>query len=79
MKALFSPAVALMNRLGYSRKFAVMGALALAAIAVLLFGLHESLDRVIRSSQHELAGIEVLKPMARLVQQLQQHRGTTSG
>lgn len=78
MKALFSPAVALMNRLGYSRKFAVMGALALAAIAVLLFGLHESLDRVIRSSQHELAGIEVLKPMARLVQQLQQHRGLSS-
>ncbi len=78
MKALFSPAVALMSRLGYSRKFAVMGALALAAIAVLLFGLHESLDRVIRSSQHELAGIEVLKPMARLVQQLQQHRGLSS-
>lgn len=55
-----------------------MGALALTAIAVLLFGLHESLDRVIRSSQHELAGIEVLKPMARLVQQLQQHRGLSS-
>lgn len=78
MQALFAPAVALMNRLGYSRKFAVMGALALAAIALLLFGLYNSLDKVIRSSQQELAGIEAVKPLARLVQQVQQHRGMSA-
>jgi methyl-accepting chemotaxis protein len=78
MQVLFAPAIALMNRLGYSRKFALMGILALAAIALLLFGLYNSLDKVIRSSQQELAGIEAVKPMARMVQHLQQHRGMSA-
>jgi methyl-accepting chemotaxis protein len=78
MQALFAPAIALMNRLGYSRKYAVMGALALAAIVVLLFGLYNSLDKVIRTSQHELAGIEAVKPLAKLVQHVQQHRGMSA-
>jgi methyl-accepting chemotaxis protein len=78
MQSLFAPAIALMNRLGYSRKYAVMGALALAAIVVLLLGLYNSLDQVIRTSQRELAGIEAVKPMARLVQHLQQHRGMSA-
>jgi methyl-accepting chemotaxis protein len=78
MQVLFAPAIALMNRLGYSRKFALMGVLALAAIALLLFGLYNSLDKVIRSSQQELAGIEAVKPMARMVQHLQQHRGMSA-
>ena len=34
MQALFAPAIALMNRLGYSRKFAVMGALALGMLVL---------------------------------------------
>jgi methyl-accepting chemotaxis protein len=55
-----------------------MGILALAAIALLLFGLYNSLDKVIRSSQQELAGIEAVKPMARMVQHLQQHRGMSA-
>ena len=78
MQALFAPVIALMNRMGYGKKFAIMGALALAAIVVLLFGLYNSLDQVIRTSQRELAGIEAIKPMARLVQHLQQHRGMSA-
>ena len=79
MKTVFAPAIALLNRVGYTRKFAIMGALALLAIAVLLLNLYQSLHRVIDSSQQELAGIEVIKPMARLVQHLQVHRGLSSG
>jgi methyl-accepting chemotaxis protein len=78
MQSLFAPAIALMNRMGYGKKFAIMGTLALAAIVVLLFGLYASLDKVILTSQRELAGIEAVKPMARLVQHLQQHRGMSA-
>ena len=79
MQALFAPAIALMNRLGYTKKFAVMGALALVAIAVLLFNLFSALDQVIRKSETELVGIEAMKPISRLVQATQQHRGLSSG
>jgi methyl-accepting chemotaxis protein len=76
---LFAPAIALLNRVGYTKKFAIMGALALLAIAVLVLNLYQSLHRVIDSSQRELAGIEVIKPIARMVQHLQVHRGLSSG
>jgi len=79
MQALFAPAIALMNRLGYTKKFAVMGALALVAIAVLLFNLFTALDQVIRKSETELVGMEAMKPISRLVQAMQQHRGLSSG
>lgn len=79
MQALFRPAVTLMNRLGYTKKFATMGALALVAIAVLLFNLYGALDQVIRKSETELLGVEVMRPVARVVQYMQQHRGLSSG
>jgi methyl-accepting chemotaxis protein len=79
MQIMFAPAVALMNRMGYTKKFAVMGTLALVAIVVLIFSLYSSLNQVIQSSRMELAGIEAVKPMARLVQNLQQHRGMSAG
>jgi len=79
MQALFAPAVALMNRLSYTRKFAVMGALSLVAIGVLLFNLFTVLDGVIRKSETELRGVAAMKPASRLVQSLQQHRGLSSG
>ena len=74
IKTLFVPVIALLNRVGYTRKFAIMGALALVAIAVLMTNLYQSLHRVIDSSRQELAGLEVIKPIAHLVQQLQIHR-----
>jgi len=79
MQIIFSPAVALMNRMGYTKKFALIGALALVAIVVLLSSLYSSLDKVVQASKKELAGIEAIMPMARLVQNLQQHRGFSSG
>ena len=44
MQILFSPAVALMNRMGYPKKFALIGALALVAVAVLVSSLYSSLN-----------------------------------
>lgn len=79
MRALFAPSIKLMNGLGYTKKFAVMGVLALVAIGFVLVNLVTHLDRVITHSRNELAGIEVMKPMSKLVQRLQQHRGLSAG
>jgi methyl-accepting chemotaxis protein len=79
MKTLFAPAIALLNRVGYTKKFAIMGALALMAIAVLLLNLFLSLHRVIDSSLQERSGLQVLVPLAHALQQLQAHRGLSAG
>ncbi|WP_313951830.1 methyl-accepting chemotaxis protein [Accumulibacter sp.] len=79
MRILFVPAIALLNRLGYTTKFAIMGVLALVAISVLAVNLYHSLKQVIHRSQQELVGIEVIRPMASLIQHLQIHRGFSSG
>ena len=79
MQAFFSPAVALMNRLDITRKFVLLGLMSLAAIAVVVYSLFVSLDRVIISSQRELDGLELIKPFPQAVQILQQHRGLSAG
>lgn len=79
MRILFAPAVALLGRVGYTKKFAIMGALALLAIALLLANLYQGLHRVIDSSKHELAGLEAIKPIVRAVRHLQVHRGLSAG
>ncbi|MFZ2852561.1 MAG: methyl-accepting chemotaxis protein [Rhodocyclaceae bacterium] len=79
MQMIFAPAVAFMNRLDYTKKFAISGVLALLAITLLVSSLYNGLDQVVRASQKELAGIEVIKPMAQLVRHLQQHRGLSYG
>ncbi len=79
MKKLFQPAIFLLNRFGYTRKFAVMGAMALVAILVLLASLYHSLHRVIDHSEKELAGIDAIKPVVNTVRHLQIHRGLSFG
>ena len=79
MQAFFAPAVALMSRLNVGRKFALLGLMSLVAMAVVVYSLFASLDQVIRSSQRELHGLELIKPFPRAVQMLQQHRGLSAG
>ncbi|HNC28131.1 methyl-accepting chemotaxis protein [Accumulibacter sp.] len=79
MQSLFAPAIALLNRVGYTRKFAIMGVLALIAVAFLLGSLYLNLRRVADSAQLEIDALRVLQPMARVVQHLQMHRGLSSG
>ena len=79
MRTLFAPAVALMNRLNYPLKFALIGALALIVIAYLLVSLALNLRASIGQSQRELEGIELVKPMLRFVQTVQMHRGVSAG
>ncbi|MBI2275880.1 MAG: methyl-accepting chemotaxis protein [Dechloromonas sp.] len=79
MQALFRPAIALMNRLSYTRKFLILGVAVIGVMLVLLFTVYTNLQRDIETAQQELAGLQMLKPMNRMVQTMQQHRGLSSG
>ncbi|MBE7459384.1 MAG: methyl-accepting chemotaxis protein [Zoogloeaceae bacterium] len=79
MNALFAPAVGLMNRLKYPYKFAVIGFVALVAIAYLLASLTVNLRSTLAQSQRELDGVAIVKPLLVFVQAVQQHRGISAG
>ncbi|HNJ08539.1 MAG TPA: methyl-accepting chemotaxis protein, partial [Plasticicumulans sp.] len=79
MQALFSPAIAIMNRLRFTQKFGLMGLLMAVAVVVLVGSLYRALDANIQSSRAELQGIAVIKPTQKLIQFLQQHRGMSQG
>jgi methyl-accepting chemotaxis protein len=79
MRALFGPAVALMNRLRYKSKFFVLGVAVTFVMLVLLTTVYSNLSRDIKMANRELSGLQMLKPMNRMAQYMQQHRGLSSG
>jgi len=79
MKTLFAPAIALMHRLTYPKKFALIGLVALIAIAVLFLNLARQLQSQIHLANNELAALTIIEPLDRLVQNTQQHRGLSAG
>ncbi len=79
MKTLFAPAVALMNRLRYRSKFLLLGTALTVVLGVLLFSVYSLLSRDIQTAQNELNGLQMVKPLNRMVQYMQQHRGLSSG
>ncbi|WP_153130464.1 methyl-accepting chemotaxis protein [Dechloromonas hortensis] len=79
MQALFAPAVALMNRLRYTKKFLLLGTAVGLVMLVLLYTVYTNLNRDIETAQQELIGLQMLKPVNRMAQYMQQHRGLSSG
>jgi hypothetical protein len=79
MQAFFRPAIYLMNRLRYQRKFMLLGATVGIVMTVLLVTVYSSLQRDITMAEQELAGLQMLKPINRMTQFMQQHRGLSSG
>ncbi len=79
MWTIFNPAVALMNRLKYSYKFALMGALSFFAIAAIFVAYAVQLHVQITDNRDEKRGLEVIEPVLDMVRLLQQHRGLTVG
>ncbi len=70
--------MALMNRLGYTKKFALLALISLVAFAVVVCSLYVNLDKEIRTSKRELEGLALIKPISRAVQLMQQHRAHTA-
>lgn len=79
MQAIFSPAISLMNRLHYNSKFLLLGTAMGIVMLVLLFTVFVNLNRDIQTAANELAGLQMLKPVNKMAQFIQQHRGLSSG
>ena len=78
MRRFFTPAIALMRRLSYTKKFSLMLLMSLVAIAVVVASLYASLSKEIRTSQRELEGIALATPISHAIQIIQQHRGLSA-
>ena len=78
MRGLFLPAIALMNKLGYTKKFMVLGLIYLIAIVVMFSSLYSNFSQVIVSTQRELQGIKLIKPLTQTMQTIQQHHRVTT-
>jgi len=77
-RTVFAPAIALLNRMGYSKKFTLLWVVSLVAIAVVIYGLFVNLERVIQPSLRQLDGLAQIEPLSRTVQQLQLYRGLSA-
>ena len=73
-RTLLAPAIALMDRLRYPYKFAVIGLLGVVAIVYLFLVLTAHLQTSMDTGRREKLGIMLDKPLLRLVQAAQQHR-----
>jgi len=79
MRRFFAPAVALMNRLTYPRKFVTIGLLFSLPLALIcLFLIHE-LNNRIAFAQLELLGNEYLRALRHLAEDLQTQRDASCG
>jgi len=78
MRSIFSPAIAVMNRLGYTKKFTLLALASTVAFAVVVYGLFASLDKEIGIVQRELEGIALVEPVSRAIQAIQLHRGLSA-
>ncbi|WP_417069262.1 methyl-accepting chemotaxis protein [Niveibacterium terrae] len=77
MRALINPAIALMNRLSYPRKYALMGLMMLIAVLTLLYHLFSSLNAIVVSTRAEREGLVVVESSQKLIRALQIHRGAS--
>ena len=78
MKKIFSPAIFLLNRMNYTRKFSLLWLMSLVAIAVVTQSLFNNLERIIQPSQRRLEGLALIEPITRSLQALQLHRGLSA-
>src|SRR4030095_2045812 len=68
MKQLFTPAIALMNRLTYPRKFVLISLLLVAPLALALTFLILSIDTGVGVARLELQGNAYLRPLRKLME-----------
>jgi diguanylate cyclase (GGDEF)-like protein/PAS domain S-box-containing protein len=78
MQRIFTPAITLLNRLGYTKKFTLLWLISMVAIAVVVFSLFVNIERIIQPSQRRLDGLALIEPIARTIQALQLHRGLSA-
>lgn len=78
MGSVFLPAQALMDRIAHRFKFVITGGVTAGLILVLLVAIFGQFNETITTAQSELDGVPI-RPLARALLVLQQHRGLSSG
>jgi methyl-accepting chemotaxis protein len=74
MKRLFVPAAALMSRLRYAYKFALIGALFLLPLAVVMYFFQQEINANIEVARLERAGVVYDQPLTALLRDVLQHQ-----
>ncbi len=78
MSSLFTPAIAIMNRLKYPQKFLVIGFLLVLPLALVLNQFLLQANKDIDFAVKEQIGLEYIQPVMKLLQDVEQHRGWSS-
>lgn len=78
MKFIFAPAIALMQRLNYTKKLPLLVSMLMLAVALVMVTLFTHLNQGIQTSQRQLQGLAMIQPATRAVQLVQQHRGMSA-
>ena len=65
---IFTPAVTLLSRIGYTKKFTLLWLLSLIALAVMTYSLFVNLNRIIQPSMRQLEGLALIKPFSQAIQ-----------
>lgn len=79
MKALFMPAVAVLNRLRYATKFMLICVITTLVCSMLLLQIYVKGSTEIRHGTIEITGVAILQDLMGALGLMQQHRGMTSG
>lgn len=77
MKRFFSLAITFMNQLTYPQKFVILLLIYLPADGVMFFSLNANFSETIQTTQLELQGVSVIKPLTQTMQHIHQHLSTT--
>jgi twitching motility protein PilJ len=73
-RAVLAPAIALMNRLGYAQKFALIGLLLLTPLAVVSYLQISLATERVDFNQKESYGVAYITPLREMLRQVQHHR-----
>ena len=79
MNLLFSPAIRLLDHLRYPFKFLLLALFSGGVMLALLGMLFQGLRHDVLLADQELEGVQMLRPVNRLTQLIQQHRGLSAG
>jgi signal transduction histidine kinase/DNA-binding response OmpR family regulator len=78
MVNIFKPSIRLMNRLRYPQKFVLVGLVLLLPLIIVFVQYLSTTSTTINFSSRERLGVQVLAPLADLLQHIEQHRVMTA-
>ncbi len=79
LHTFFSPAQWLVSRMGFGTKAVLLVMVVIVAFGIVVSDQYQRLNHDIQTTQQELVGLELFPPLFLVIEQMQQHRGLSSG